>query len=109
KPGMVLNLQEYRGRNEEIAYKRTISTTASKLPKAQKADKSNPTPAPQQTVLTQKPEVSQKVAINHTIQPGDTLYALSRKYKVSVDEIRTWNKLDPESILRVGQVIIIKN
>jgi membrane-bound lytic murein transglycosylase D len=42
------------------------------------------------------------------VQAGDTLYAISRKYNVSVEELRRWNRLNNESILNVGQVIIIK-
>ena len=43
----------------------------------------------------------------HTIQTGDTLYKISRKYGVSVDELMTANPgIDPKS-LRVGDTINI--
>ncbi|MEJ7625267.1 MAG: glucosaminidase domain-containing protein [Ferruginibacter sp.] len=42
----------------------------------------------------------------HTILKGENLYAVSKKYQVSVDEIKEWNKLLSED-LRIGQKIII--
>src|SRR5690606_3406494 len=110
RPGMVLKLQEYRGRNEKLEYRQPLSPPGPKPVKPKNTPEiDDPVPAGQNPLLTSKPEASQPSVINHKIQPGDTLYALSRKYKVSVDEIRTWNNLHPESILSIGQVIIIKN
>lgn len=38
----------------------------------------------------------------HTVQPGDTLFAIARRYGVSVDNIRMWNALRSDA-LSVGQ------
>jgi peptidoglycan endopeptidase LytF len=38
----------------------------------------------------------------HTVQPGDTLFAIARRYNVSIDSIRMWNSLRSDS-LSVGQ------
>ncbi len=45
-------------------------------------------------------------ATTHTVAAGETLYSLSRKYNVKVDDIIGWNNLDSES-LNVGQVLKI--
>jgi LysM repeat protein len=42
----------------------------------------------------------------HIVAAGQTLYAISRLYKVSVDDIQKWNKLTSNE-LSVGQKIII--
>jgi membrane-bound lytic murein transglycosylase D len=45
--------------------------------------------------------------IEHTIQQGETLYQISKKYNVSVENIQTWNKKS-DSQVSVGEKIIIK-
>ena len=42
----------------------------------------------------------------HVVKPGETLYRFSRKYGVTVDKIRKWNKL-PDVIIEVGQKLIV--
>lgn len=34
----------------------------------------------------------------HTVRPGDTLFSISREYKVPVDSLRAWNSLDGTGI-----------
>lgn len=43
----------------------------------------------------------------HTVQAGETLYSISRKYQVSVEDIKAWNKLSEDS-LRIGQILEIR-
>lgn len=43
----------------------------------------------------------------HTIEKGDTLYSLSKKYKISVDDLKRLNKLKNET-LSIGQILKIK-
>jgi LysM repeat protein len=42
----------------------------------------------------------------HVVKPGETLFRISRRYGVSVDKIRKWNKL-PDDIIEVGQQLIV--
>jgi LysM repeat protein len=44
----------------------------------------------------------------HTVQTGDTLYSISKKYGVSVEQIKTWNGMDSVN-LQIGQQLIIGN
>lgn len=42
----------------------------------------------------------------HVVKPGETLYRISRKYGVTVERVRKWNKL-PDDIIEVGQKLIV--
>lgn len=44
--------------------------------------------------------------IIHVVKPGETLYRISRRYGVSVDKIKKWNKL-PDEIIEVGQKLLV--
>ena len=41
---------------------------------------------------------------SHTVASGETLYSISRKYNVSVDDLKSWNP-ETSSGLKVGQVL----
>ncbi len=41
---------------------------------------------------------------SHTVAKGETLYAIARKYNLSVDDIKKWNRLGT-SELRIGSVL----
>lgn len=42
----------------------------------------------------------------HTVKAGDTLWGISNQYNVTVDNIKTWNKLN-NNILYIGQKLVI--
>lgn len=110
KPGMILKLQEYRKRNEEIAYEKTAPLITPKNTsdpgKAEKIQASSSgTPPPENDNSSPKAKSDD---ISHLVKAGDTLYAISRKYQVTLDDLRKWNNLNNENLLSVGQVIIIK-
>lgn len=44
----------------------------------------------------------------HTVSTGETLYAISRKYDVTVDQLRSWNNL-PSNEISVGQSLVINS
>jgi LysM repeat protein len=43
----------------------------------------------------------------HTVQKGETLYQISKKYKRSVEELRKLNNLSADKPLRIGQKLLI--
>lgn len=45
-------------------------------------------------------------SINHQIQPGETIIAISELYDVSVDDIKRWNNLRSSKII-AGQTLIV--
>ena len=65
-----------------------------------------PTPTPSSTPSSSS-QTTSTTTINHYVKQGETLYRISRKYDVSVREIKNWNGLS-DSNLSVGQVIKIK-
>nr|HAD50117.1 lytic transglycosylase [Algoriphagus sp.] len=45
--------------------------------------------------------------MTHTVSPGETLYAISKKYGVTVDQLKTWNQIGSQNIISVGQKLTI--
>jgi membrane-bound lytic murein transglycosylase D len=41
--------------------------------------------------------------LRYTVRKGDSLYLIANRFRVSVNDIARWNKLDKERILRPGQ------
>lgn len=46
--------------------------------------------------------------VQHTVAAGDTLWALSRRYGVTVGQLREWNNL-PNDLIVVGQTLLLKD
>lgn len=55
----------------------------------------------------EKPEATKEEFEVYKIQKGDTMYSLSKKFNVSVEDIRTWNNKTDNS-LSLGEEIKIK-
>jgi membrane-bound lytic murein transglycosylase D len=49
---------------------------------------------------------TQKVKVQHKVEPRQTIYGISRNYQVAVDSIMAWNRLESQS-LSVGQQIVL--
>lgn len=67
----------------------------------------SPTLAPGTTGAVNTEQVSRTTL--HTVEPSETLFSISRKYNVSVDDIKKWNELRGNSLsvgqqLKVGEV-----
>jgi len=63
-------------------------------------------PAKAGTVVPAKVETAVPAAGKYTIKKGDTLWELSRKYGLTVDEIKKLNNLKSDK-LQVGQVLVL--
>lgn len=57
-----------------------------------------------QTLVIRK--TSQENGTTHTVQPQETLFSISKKYNVSIAEIKAWNNLESNNI-SVGQKLTI--
>ena len=62
------------------------------------------------THTAESPRVSPSAAhggttrkVNYTVRNGDSLYLIARKFRVGIDEIARWNRIDKNKILRPGQ------
>jgi len=52
------------------------------------------------------PTQNENATISYTVQPGDTLYSIARKYNTTVSAIKNLNNLTSD-ILRIGQILQI--
>ena len=71
-------------------------------PSGQAPTPQTPTPTPQQPPSSPDDATS----IRHQVRAGETLFSLSRRYGVTVNDIRSWNNLS-SNLLEVGQVLTI--
>ncbi len=66
----------------------------------------SPTPQPSATPLA-SPTAQPDGRILYDVQAGDTLITLAGQYGVSLEDLYAWNNLLPNSLLSVGQTLII--
>ena len=65
---------------------------------------------PGQELVVQQQLISQELpgGKTYTVQPGDTLWELSRRFSVSVPDLQTWNGLK-EELIKPGQQLTVAN
>jgi len=61
--------------------------------------KAKPSPSPKPAVSTEKRY--------HTVQKGETLYGISKKYGISSEELRKLNNLSADQSIRIGQKLLV--
>lgn len=109
-PGMVLRLRKYYKRNESIARVKLTppkrQTTTPLLPDRKEIN-TVPNP-PSKAAVPERTKEPPEQVLEYLVQPGDTLYAISRKYSVTVEELKGWNQIGPDNILSVGQKLEIR-
>lgn len=67
--------------------------------------------SPQAQPVPQAPSptpAAKPVRKTHLVIDGDTLYALSRQYGVTVAQLRQWNNLQPDALLKLGQKLFVQ-
>jgi membrane-bound lytic murein transglycosylase D len=55
--------------------------------------------------LMVEPVMPKPVKSHHTVQAGETLYAIAKMYQIGVMELVNWNKLDLQQGIKPGQVL----
>ena len=62
-----------------------------------------------QQLVVWQPDSSKanRKAVNYTIQNGDSLWKISRKFNVKVADVKAWNNLGERSLLRPGQQLTL--
>ena len=100
KPGMVLNLREPRKRGEAIPVVQVVDPEPTVKPVISE---------PVITPVKEEPKVqpTQPSTIYHTVSQGETLFAISRKYGITVDELKRWNNIGSQNIITIGQKLVI--
>lgn len=56
------------------------------------------------------PPVKKAAAVKtHTVAAGDTLFSISRRYNLSVEKLRSINKLNEQAVIHVGQTLTVSS
>ncbi|WP_111671332.1 LysM peptidoglycan-binding domain-containing protein [Algoriphagus litoralis] len=105
KAGMVLNLREPRKRGEEIP----VVPVNQPIPQNKTAVVSvESTPVETKPNTMNEPvKEAQPNRVTHTVAQGETLFAISRKYGVSVENLKSWNNIGSQNIISIGQKLVI--
>lgn len=45
----------------------------------------------------------------HTVLPGETLSSIGKTYNATPSQLREWNNLDPNDLLRISQKLVVSN
>ena len=80
-----------------------------KIPSASGTPVGTPRPTLTPTPIPTPTPLPTNVPITHTVQPGDTLYAIAALYGVSIVELAQLNGLIDYDRLGVGQILLIPN
>ncbi len=96
-------------RVDDLALELSIRRLKNRPAPSPKAQSAQPAKAPTSAAKPQ-PEARPKPAprkIIYKVRKGDTLFTIAQRYKVSMRQLRKWNKLGPRSVLKVGQKLVI--
>jgi len=66
-----------------------------------------PTPAPTQAATADAPKPTPQSGNSHVVAKGETLTSIAKMHKVSVDELKKFNRIENERTLQIGQTIQI--
>ncbi|MDR3352777.1 MAG: LysM peptidoglycan-binding domain-containing protein [Zoogloeaceae bacterium] len=110
RPGLRLVLAPGQAVNVAEAPKAAVVKT--KAPRVAKASQAEKTAASADTTKTAKTAKSTQTAkasriTRHTVQKGDTLFSIARRYRVALADLKRWNRLSSNQI-RVGTTLQIQ-
>jgi LysM repeat protein len=66
-----------------------------------------PTPAATHSTSTDSPKPTPQSGNSHVVAKGETLTSIAKMHKVTVDELKKFNKIENERTLQIGQTIQI--
>jgi LysM repeat protein len=64
-------------------------------------------PAPEWSDGPRSPVASSPPMVTHVVTPGDTLSAIAARFEVNIESVRLANNLGPDSVLRIGQSLLV--
>ena len=108
--GMVLNLREPRTRGEQIPIVPVSQPLQQKSTQIAKTETKSVATRPLENTPKSNPQTVTKKSgnqISHTVAQGETLFAISKKYGISVEELKSWNGIGSQNIISIGQKLVI--
>ncbi len=66
-------------------------------------------PAPRAAQVNPPPVKPTATVKTHTVAAGDTLFSISRRYNLSVEKLRSINKLTDKTVIHVGQTLTVSS
>jgi len=102
------NARELRKLNRVPARMRLKAGATILVPREGKLDRDVPEHLADNAQLLLAPEGAATRTVRVKVRSGDTLSGLARRYRVSVSDLASWNRLSPSAKLRVGQVLTVK-
>ncbi len=91
-----------------LSKKRKWAVKQYKNKKIQSKTVKNKRPIHKKYKTVKKTKFNKKKSIFHVVKKGETLYAISRKYKISVNRLRALNKLTKKSAIYPGEMLLVK-
>ena len=85
---------------------KTSASTAKPAPQAVKKAEAAQKAESKQAAPAAKAAASAKI---HTVRQGETLYRISRRYNLSVDQLRQYNQLDSKASIYPGQKLKVSS
>ncbi|MDX2305046.1 MAG: LysM peptidoglycan-binding domain-containing protein [Microscillaceae bacterium] len=82
------------------------TTPNNKTTVAKNTGTTSPNKTNQDSKITLKTGLTKEII--HTVEKGQSLASLKRDYGVSMAEIREWNNLEEDAVLKIGQKIVIR-
>lgn len=79
------------------------------LPKPDNAGIPVVTPTVPESIPIATPPVSEPLSTEetHTVEAGETLYAIAHNYEQNVNDVAIWNNIEPPYHLRIGQILVV--
>ena len=93
-------------RSSRVTAKAAPAPKAAAAPPAKKAVEKAETKKPEPDKPTSKEPSTD--AATHTVKKGETLYAISRQYNITVAKLRELNKLTDKTDIFPGQILVVK-
>ena len=66
-----------------------------------------PSPPPTHSTAAEAPKPAPQSGNSHVVAKGETLTSIAKMHKVTVDELKKFNKIENERTLQIGQTIQI--
>lgn len=91
-----------------ISGSRIIAGESLLIPRAYNS--ANPLAAPNAPVYSasSRETVAPEAPARYQVRSGDSLWRIANRYQISVAEIAQWNQLNPDAVLKPGQVLLLQ-